>query len=97
VSARSGLFLGLAALGTVLFKRRRYVCSHETLDQCTRPTARGSGIYAGQNLKGAPTATQTRDLPLRRRPLLAWRAASLQLARHYGYARVAARDRDSPW
>jgi hypothetical protein len=39
------------------------------LSQSTPPAARGSEIYAGQNMKGAPTATRTRDLPLRRRSL----------------------------
>jgi hypothetical protein len=38
-----------------------------------RDTRRGlprcSGIYAGRNVKCAPTATRTRDLPLRRSPV----------------------------
>jgi hypothetical protein len=49
--------------------RGRYVCSDELRSQGTRPATAGSGIYAGQNMKGAPTATRTRDLPLRRRSL----------------------------
>ena len=38
------------------------------LTKAPRPQ-RGSGFYAGQNGKCAPTATRTRDLPLRRSPV----------------------------
>jgi hypothetical protein len=47
-------------------KRGSNVCSHEMLGQSTPPAARGSEIHAGQNMNGAPTATRTLDLPLRR-------------------------------
>jgi hypothetical protein len=39
------------------------------LSQSTPPAAAGSRHRAGQNMTGAPTATRTRDLPLRRSPV----------------------------
>jgi hypothetical protein len=69
LSIRVNEFGGPGRVGVV--RDRVYLVrrSDEMLSQSTPPAARGSGIYAGQNMEGAPTATRTRDLPLRRRSL----------------------------